>query len=53
LSFLTSFHCSLSFPRLQALVYGCLPACLLKQVVNVIQMVSAADAMAEMDAKEA
>lgn len=35
------------------MMYGCLPACLLKQLVNVIQMTSAADAMAEIDAKEA
>lgn len=35
------------------MVYGCLPACVLKQVVNVIQMASAAEAMAEVDAKEA
>jgi hypothetical protein len=34
------------------MVYGCLPACVLKQVVNVIQLASAADALAEMDAKE-
>eukprot|EP01032_Pedospumella_encystans_P021763 gene21763-24679_t len=37
----------------QAMVYVCLPACVLKQIVNVIQMASAAEAMAEVDAKEA
>lgn len=35
------------------MMYVCLPACVLKQIVNVIQMTSAAEAMAEVDAKEA
>ena len=30
--------------------YGCLPACILKQIVNVIQLLSAADAIASKDA---
>jgi hypothetical protein len=34
------------------MVYGCFPACILKQIVNVIQMTSAAEAMAEADAKD-
>jgi hypothetical protein len=29
--------------------YGCLPACILKQIVNVIQLLSAADAIAQTD----
>jgi len=36
----------------QVIVYGCLPACALKQVVNVIQLASAADALAELDCKK-
>ncbi|KAJ1438497.1 phosphatidylinositol synthase [Ochromonadaceae sp. CCMP2298] len=36
----------------QIMVYGCLPACILKQIVNVIQLTSAADALAEMDVKK-
>ena len=32
--------------------YGCLPACILKQIVNVIQLLSAADAIASKDAKD-
>jgi CDP-diacylglycerol--inositol 3-phosphatidyltransferase len=36
----------------QVCFYGCLPACVLKQVVNVIQLVSAADAIAAKDAAE-
>jgi hypothetical protein len=34
------------------MVYGCLPACILKQIVNVIQLTSAAEALAEMDVKK-
>jgi len=36
----------------QILAYGCFPACVLKQVVNVIQLISAADAIAEVDARD-
>lgn len=36
-----------------ACFYGCLPACVLKQVVNVVQMASAAEAIAAGDAAEA
>eukprot|EP01035_Chromulina_nebulosa_P025467 gene25468-33236_t len=33
----------------QICFYGCLPACVLKQIVNVIQLLSAADAIAQID----
>lgn len=46
-------HFSCASVLLQVMVFGCLPACILKQLVNVLQMTSAADAMAEVDAKEA
>jgi len=32
--------------------YGCLPACVLKQIVNVIQLLSAAEAIAEIDSTD-
>jgi CDP-diacylglycerol--inositol 3-phosphatidyltransferase len=39
-------------PTLHALCfYGCLPACVLKNIVNVAQLCSAADAIAETDAE--
>lgn len=37
----------------QICVFGCLPACILKQIVNVFQLISAAYAIAEVDAKSA
>jgi len=36
----------------QLCFFGCLPACVLKQIVNVIQLLSAADAIAQTDIKK-
>ena len=38
---------------LQICIFGCLPACILKQIVNVAQLVSAADTIAGRDAETA
>lgn len=32
--------------------FACLPACILKQLVNVVQLTSAAEAIAQIDADE-
>lgn len=37
----------------QICFYGCLPACVLKQLVNVVQLLSAAEVMAKIDVAEA
>lgn len=38
---------------LQICFYGCLPACILKQLVNVVQLASAGEAIAKIDAEDA
>jgi hypothetical protein len=38
---------------MQACVYGCLPACVMKQIINVVQLWNAAETIASTDAENA